>query len=47
MATAPMPRRMSVEEYLAMDRASTDVRYEYYDGAIRAMSGGTIIIFEH
>ena len=42
MATAPLPRRMSVEEYLAMDRASTDVRYEYYDGVIRAMAGGSL-----
>ena len=42
MVTAPMPRRMSVEDYLALDRASVDVRYEYYDGAIRAMTGGSL-----
>ena len=33
---------VSVEEYLAIDRASTDVKYEYMDGHIYAMSGGTI-----
>ena len=33
---------VSVEEYLAIDRASTDVKYEYMDGHMYAMSGGTI-----
>jgi len=30
------------EEYLAIDRASQDVKYEYIDGRMYAMSGGTI-----
>src|SRR5438045_426393 len=40
---APDPRLwlMNVEEYLQLDDASLDVRYEYYDGHIRAMAGGT------
>ena len=33
---------VSVEEYLAIDRASPDVKYEYMDGHMYAMSGGTI-----
>jgi len=31
----------TVEEYLELDRNSLDARYEYYDGSIRMMSGGT------
>jgi Uma2 family endonuclease len=33
---------ISVEEYLAIDRASPDVKYEYMDGHMYAMSGGTM-----
>ncbi len=33
---------ISPEEYLEMDRASTDTKYEYVDGHMYAMSGGTI-----
>ena len=33
---------VSVQEYLTIDRASTDVKYEYMDGHMYAMSGGTI-----
>lgn len=33
---------ISPEEYLAIDRASPDVKYEYIDGHMYAMSGGTI-----
>ena len=32
---------ISPEEYLEIDRASIDVKYEYTDGHIYAMSGGT------
>jgi Uma2 family endonuclease len=32
---------MTVEEYLELDRNSPDVRYEYIDGQVRMMSGGT------
>ncbi len=42
MAADSAPRRMTVDEYLAMDRASTNTRYEYYDGIVRAMSGGSL-----
>src|SRR6266571_1063189 len=35
------PMRMTVEEYLKLDELSTDVRYEYLDGQIYAMAGGT------
>ncbi|MBA3826649.1 MAG: Uma2 family endonuclease [Ktedonobacterales bacterium] len=34
-------RFYTVEEYLALDRNSSHARYEYYDGYIRLMSGGT------
>jgi len=32
---------ISPEEYLEIDRASTDMKYEYIDGHMYAMSGGT------
>ena len=31
---------MSVEEYLAFDRASLDARYEYIDGIVTMLAGG-------
>ncbi|SRR5579884_64635 len=33
---------MGVEEYLQLDRTTPDVRYEYIDGHVYAMSGGTV-----
>lgn len=33
---------MSVAEYLALDRDSIDVRYEYIDGHVYMLAGGTI-----
>ena len=33
--------RMSVEDYLALDRASTEGRYEYIDGLAYLLAGGT------
>ena len=41
MATYPYHSYMTVEEYLELDRNSPDVRYEYIDGQVRMMSGGT------
>lgn len=41
MATQPERTQMSVEEYLELDRNSSDVRYEYVDGYAYMMSGGT------
>lgn len=41
MATYPHHSYMTVEEYLELDRNSPDVRYEYIDGQVRMMSGGT------
>jgi Uma2 family endonuclease len=35
-------RWISPEKYLEIDRASPDVKYEYIDGHMYAMSGGTI-----
>lgn len=40
MATNPVPRKWTVEEYLAYEQ-ETDIRHEYIDGEIYAMSGGT------
>ena len=39
-----LPRRstMSVEEYLELDRSSIDTRYEYIDGHVIMMAGGTL-----
>lgn len=33
---------MTIEEYLELDRKSIDVRYEYLDGQLTMMSGGTL-----
>ena len=32
---------MTVEEYLDLDRNSPDIRYEYIDGIVTMMAGGT------
>lgn len=39
-----LPHRpfMSVQEYLELDRSSLDTRYEYVDGHITMMAGGTL-----
>lgn len=42
MATSPHQSHITVEEYLELDRESLDVHYEYIDGRITMMSGGTI-----
>jgi Uma2 family endonuclease len=42
MAVDPQPHRMTVEEYLELDRNDPDHRYEYYDGDIRMMAGGSL-----
>ena len=34
-------RWISLEEYLELDRTSLDVKYEYVDGRIYAMAGGS------
>lgn len=41
MVAQPEKIPMSVEEYLELDRSSSDVRYEYADGYAYLMSGGT------
>lgn len=33
---------MSVEEYLQLDRSNPDIRYEYIDGYVQMMAGGTL-----
>jgi len=40
MVTNPLDRKWTVEEYLAYDEES-DIRHEFIDGEIYAMSGGT------
>ncbi|HZT98129.1 MAG TPA: Uma2 family endonuclease [Ktedonobacteraceae bacterium] len=42
MAAFPYRRTISVEEYLDLDRSSIGVRYEYLDGEVRMMAGGTL-----
>lgn len=39
---ADLQHWMSVDEYLQLDRASEDMRYEYIDGHVYALAGGTI-----
>lgn len=41
MVAQPHQTHYTVEEYLELDRNSPDARYEYYDGYIRMMAGGT------
>ena len=41
MAADPHRLFMGVEEYLALDRNSLDARYEYIDGVVTMLAGGT------
>jgi Uma2 family endonuclease len=41
MATVPNRQKMTVEEYLHLDGSNPDQKYEYYDGEVRLMAGGT------
>lgn len=43
MVVQPQPDRthMSVEEYLALDRSSLDAKYEYIDGQVYLLAGGS------
>jgi Uma2 family endonuclease len=41
MAVDPHRLFMSVEEYLELDRSSLDARYEYIDGVVTMLAGGT------
>ena len=42
MMALPSHPSMSVEDYLALDRNSTETRYEYIDGYVRMLAGGTL-----
>ncbi len=42
MTALPNRLTMSVEEYLALDRNSPETRYEYIDGHVTMMAGGTL-----
>jgi Uma2 family endonuclease len=41
MVAYPNRLRMSVEEYLELDRSSLDTKYEYIDGEVYMMAGGS------
>jgi Uma2 family endonuclease len=41
MPALPNHPTMSVEEYLQLDRSSREARYEYIDGTVRLLAGGT------
>ncbi|BAY10230.1 Uma2 family endonuclease [Calothrix sp. NIES-2098] len=41
VATSQQPRKMTIEEYLAWE-PQQDLRYEYVNGEVFAMTGGTI-----
>ena len=41
MVAQPHRQRMTVEEYLELDRSSPDARYEYIDGQVYLMTGGS------
>jgi Uma2 family endonuclease len=42
MSDQPHHSTMSVEEYFQLERDSPDVRYEYIDGQVRMLAGGTL-----
>lgn len=42
MTALPYDSIMSVEEYLQRDRDSLEIRYEYIDGYVRMLAGGTL-----
>ena len=42
MTASPHRPLMSVEEYFQLDQNSIDTRYEYIDGHVRMLAGGTI-----
>jgi Uma2 family endonuclease len=37
------PRRMSVEEWRQLERSNSDLKYEYFDGQVYLMSGGSLV----
>ena len=41
MVAEPDRLMMSVEDYLTLDRTSVEVRYEYIDGYVYMLAGGT------
>ncbi len=42
MVAQPSSDRMSVEEWRKLEQTSTDVKHEYIDGHVYAMSGGSL-----
>ena len=42
MATRPDPQMMTVEEYFELERSNSDLCYEYVDGHIYLMAGGSL-----
>lgn len=42
MVADPHRQFMSVEEYLALDRNSLETRYEFIDGIVTMLAGGTV-----
>ena len=42
MVALPRDPSMSVEEYLQIDRSSIETRYEYIDGYVSMLAGGTL-----
>src|SRR5437868_14940180 len=39
---SPSPRRMSVDKWRELERTSHDIKHEYIDGQVYAMSGGSL-----
>lgn len=42
MTTLPSRQNISVKDYLHIDRESQEARYEYIDGRMRMLAGGTL-----
>lgn len=41
MAAEPWPRQVSIEEYFELEKQNPDICYEYLDGDVYMMSGGS------
>jgi len=42
MSASPPRSPMTVEEYFALDESSSEIRYEYIDGYVTMLAGGTL-----
>jgi Uma2 family endonuclease len=44
MVAQRKPQHLTVEEWRELERANPDVKYEYIDGQVYMMSGGSLAV---